>query len=145
MFEHVLFVEKKDLIHYSTTFYSDRDGQKIETSSLSALIPSTRYNFTLKYPPILHLCISVCLLIHRLVFQPQAESSHLVHMCWRCTWSNSRLTMVDLHTSIYIYTAVLASNSFQALVDYGVRHVVLCSRSGSVSADAPGQLAQRLL
>lgn len=61
MFEHVLFVEKKDLIQNSTTFYSDRDGQKIETSSLSASIPSTRYNFALKYPPILHLCISVCL------------------------------------------------------------------------------------
>ena len=57
------FVQKMDLIkpHYTNTFYSDREGQKIETSSLSASIPSTRYNFTLKYPPILHRCISVCL------------------------------------------------------------------------------------
>eukprot|EP00435_Cladocopium_sp_Y103_P033920 s4213_g8.t1 len=38
----------------------------------------------------------------------------------------------------------LGITTAEALVEYGVRHLVLCSRSGRVSADAPGQLLQRL-
>ena len=43
------------------------------------------------------------------------------------------------------FTTNLKSHvALEALVEYGVRHLVLCSRSGRVSADAPGQLLQRL-
>lgn len=55
------------------------------------------------------------------------------------------ICVIYIHIHRYMNLAVLPSISFQALVDSGVRHVVLCSRSGRVSADAPGQLAQRLL
>eukprot|EP00913_Durusdinium_trenchii_P027572 g25862.t1 len=41
-------------------------------------------------------------------------------------------------------TGGLGLTTAEVLVDAGVRHVVLCSRSGKVSADAPGQLMERL-